>query len=231
MPGQRTAQQLVNQVRYNLQLTATTQYRDGFSTDPDTSSTLIPILNFVNQAIMLLARSGLFQSTQTVSLSSGQYAYTAPSGVGRIFDCVHSGGGTLRSLRNGTNDDIASRNRTWRQDGGDPNVYMLMGSSIWVYPVPTGVGSLTLWGVTIPADLVNASDVPTDIPPHYHDAISHIAAMMLSASDAENPARASRLPFLLNLWEAAYADADAYVHARSLFSDGSQMTHRREGDT
>lgn len=220
MPGPLNAQAIVLQTRIHCQLISTNQYRDGFPTDPSTSSDLIPILSFVNQALAIIARTGVVQSEFSVATVSGTYRYPVPSGAGRILDISYPkpNNGGIFSLVDSTLDNMNQRNPGWRSIYGTPNIYMPMGTEIYLYPVPTMSGPMVFRTPSQPSDLFNTTDIPSAIPPFYHNAICLLAAMFLCASDADNASRAARLPFLVSMWEAWYSDLDGFVRARTIFS-------------
>ncbi len=228
MPGSMTAAQLVSDVRYHAQLMDAGTYRDGFSGDPDTSATLIPILRFINMAQGVFDRAGFTHVTIPVPTTSGQFQYGVPSGLGRFVELTFTYSGVDTPLRETTLQDLTGRNRAWRQDQGVPNLFIPIGQNVWLYRVPTTAGPLNIRGEAISPDLVLTTDVPTLLPT-YHPALSMLAALLLINSDSENPGRDARLNYLLPLWEQWYADVDKNVRARSVLGLQGPLTQRREG--
>lgn len=225
----RTAAQLVQMVREFAQTTDPGTYRDGFSDDVDTSSTLISILAFVNRSLRIFAMKGYNQGTSTQDTVSGQHNYTLPSGgAGKIVEVLFGSPPIMRPLAETTLQDLAARDLYWRNTQGSPAVYVTLGPDIWLYPVPPWARTLSIRYYEVQEDLVNRTDVPVLLP-YYHDGIAHLAAMYMLASDAENPSNMARLNFLLGIWEMIYADVDAVVRARSLLLPRSRIEGGRVG--
>ncbi len=229
MPIARTAAQLVRIVRELSQTTDPGTYRDGFSTDVDTSSTLIPILSFVNRALRVFAFVGYEQSTSNINTVSGQWSYPLPSGgAGRIVEVTFGSSPIMRPLAETTLQDLAARDLMWRNTQGSPAIYVTLGPDIWVYPVPLWSRTLSIRHHTAPEDLVNPDDVPTLLP-YYHDGAGMLAACFMLASDFENPANAGRIQFILSQFEVQFADCEKLVRARSLLLPRSRVEGGRVG--
>lgn len=208
-------------------------YRDGFSTDADTTATLIPILAFINMALGVFDAVAARMVTVSQSTVLSQWNYPIPSGQTRIADVAFTQSGRDLPLNETTLQDLQARIRDWRYDLGVPNQYMIVGSEIWLHPVPIGTGPLKIHAGAISPELVTIDDVPVLLP-YCHDAIALLAAMLLINSDSENPGRESRLSFLLSFWETRFADFDRLIHARSLLGleqrqEGGEYTERKLG--
>lgn len=228
MPGQLTAAGLVARVRYHSQLMDAGTYRDGFSTDPDTSATLIPLLTFVNMALSVFDSCGFTHVTIPVATTSGTYQYPIPSGLGKFVEVTFLYSGVENPLRETTLQDLTGRNRAWRQDLGIPNAYIPVGQHVWLYKVPTTAGPLNIRGQAVSPDLTLPTDVPILLPA-YHEAAAMLAALFVINSDSENPGRDARMNFLLPLWQQTFGDFDAVIRARSILGLEGPIMQRKEG--
>lgn len=223
-----TAASLVADVRYHAQLMDSGTYRDGFSSDPDTAATLIPILRFVNIAQAIFDRAGFTHVTVPITTVSGQIPYLIPSGLGKFVELTFTYSGVATPLRETTLQDLTARKRDWRQDQGNPNLYMTVGQEVWLYRAPTTAGPLSIRGQAVSPDLTATTDVPILLPA-YHTALAMLAALLLINSDSENPGRDAKLNFLLPLWESNFGDVDAIIRARSLLGLQGPIQQRMEG--
>ena len=82
--------------------------------------------------------------------------------------------------------------------------------------MPNAAGTLTITAQGLEPDLVATTDTPQYLPARYHDAVAMLAAMLLCGSDADNPARAARIPELMTLWQGQDADLVKLVDARAV---------------
>lgn len=210
------------------QTTDSGTYRNGFSTDPDVSSTLISILSFVNRALRIFAMVGYEQGTSSQQTTSGEFQYLLPSGnAGRIVEVTFGSGVVVKTLTEDTLQNLAARDPMWRLTQGSPALYITLGPHLWVYPVPPWSRTLAIRHTTAPEDLVNPTDVPTLLP-YYHDGVALLAAGFMLSSDAENPSNMARLEFILAQFSIVYADADKMIRARSLLLPRSRIEGGRK---
>jgi hypothetical protein len=230
MPGARTATQLVRQVRESMQEMGSGSFRDGFSSDADTSTELIGLLTFVNRAISIFSRSGIVQDDYSFATSPSGYAVNMPMGAGRIVEVSIIGSGYRRKpLVERTLPQVNGQNRNWRSDYGEPNAYMSQGPQLWLVPVPGVAMSGFIRAHTQEAALVNTADTMTRIPYHYHEAVADLAAILACASDGANPARTARAEFLVSLFEMTYPDLNEIVRARSFLPNLQNPVNTPQG--
>jgi hypothetical protein len=224
------ATELVQITRSVAQVMDSRSYRDGFSGDADTSSSLISVLRFVNTAINILCRAGLVQAETTIAASSGQWAYPTPTTAHKIVDVLYTqANGNPKPLREASLSDLNGRKRAWRETAGEPNVYIAIGTdTIYLYPVPNNTRNITIRYTNMIADLVASGDYPTGLPIAYHEPAAYIAAMLLVGSDLSRDGNQARLQYIRDLFETAFPDVAKIVYARNLFAEGSQQT-RKEG--
>lgn len=225
-----TAQQFVRRVRYSAQEMSTGTYRDGFSTDADTTSTLVPVLDFVNRAAEILFRTGIYQADFGFTITASSYRASMPMGAGRVTEvAVSVSGQARRPLRESTNTELTGQERNWRGTYGIPNVYITAAPELWFFPVPSTTISAVLRAGSEDPDLVNPTDVYPNIPYLYNGAVADLAAILVCSSDGENPARVARAEFLVRLFEMTYPDLAQMVQARSLLPDFGVRISRPEG--
>lgn len=234
MPGPLNAQDAVLRTRRYCAILDDGTYRDGFSTDADTSASLIPILPFENIAIRILCDTGIVQQDYTISAPSGQHIYPYPSGMGKSietgFTISGENGIRIKPLREVTLTDLRARDRFYRYTGGEPAVYATIGPDFIIYPVPMGnnatMGPIVLRGTRLPADLTVPASVPSDLPIWFHEAYPLLGAIILLSTD-DNPSRQNRIGPLTQLFIQLYPGLEELVTARSVI----RWKARAEGDS
>lgn len=234
MPGPISAQDAVARTRNYCAIKDAGTYRDGFLTDVQTDSSLIPILPFLNIAIRVLCDTGIVLQDSLITSLSGQNTYAYPSGMGKVVETsyVVSGEHGLRSkiLREVTLTDLRSRDRYYAYTGGEPAVYASVGPRFILYPVPDGSplhpGPIGVIGHKLAPDLTVPLSVPSDLPIYYHEAYPLLGAIILLSTD-DNPSRQGRIEPLTNLFSLLYPTLQELVTSRSVI----KWRARAEGDT
>jgi hypothetical protein len=226
MPGSRTAAQLVRIVRELTQEVSTNTYRDGFSGDSSTTSTLISILSFVNQSLGILCRrTQIAQQNYPITCVAGQIEVNLPTDAGVLVDVAWYRSGQLKSLTEAALQDLSGRDPNWRYTQGFPCVFVPLGQQLWQAPPPNRTLSGVLRASYPVPDLVLSGDVPSGIATPYHDAIAQFAAILKAASDRQG----DLVNYLVSLFEMDYPDLAQKVRVRSFLGQLSRIEGGQDG--
>lgn len=193
-------------------------YRDGFSTDLDTSPNLISLLGFVNMAQRLMCGKASFALDDfAVSITSSGEA-DLPEECGEILYALWS----TTELIPTTYEEATRRViRTGSSATGSPTVYYTVGRRVGVRRKPSTTGTITLKGRTIPEDLTAPSDVPTLVPPRYHEALAVMATMILCVSDSDDSTAVQQAQGLAGLFEVEAGELAKEIDVRSMLLRGA----------
>lgn len=235
MPGKKTAQDLVNEVRDHLHhIGSQTTYRDGFAadaTDPVTGqpSTATPILRWVNKAYEELLKTGIAKCPFTLTLIPGQAEYRLVADIHEILHATLNGA----SLKVSTLPGMDRRSPGWQAypglaTVGQPvrTVRLAQPATIYSYadvigfdPAPDLAYTVVILADDTPADMTLPTDYPERVPGRCQSALASRAAAWLSNMDIENTAAAARVPMLMADWNMAVKDCESIVQQREVEED------------
>ncbi len=217
MPGERNAGAIIAEMRAYLKETNEEPYRNGFSTDTSTASTLIPLLTFANAAYGVLARH-FWREDFTATMTVGMVDTPLSARAGKI-DAVWTVIATIPQwLMDTTTDDLnRTVGRNWRNAAtGTPRLYYTQGNKIGVYPRPAVAGNLNYRAVASAPDMTAPASLPTCVPDLYHGAISLLGAHLVALSDVEDAAMSARANGFLSQFAAQYPELKDLALARSI---------------
>jgi hypothetical protein len=220
MPGQRTASGLVTIFRNLMKETGPYRIRNGFSTDADTSPTLLSALTYINLAYGIVARHmGYGRHTFSQSASAGQDEFTISAAAGEGSDWCWYQGGAEYDLRDVTLAELKRRRRTWRNvtaSGAVPRVVAIDANRYFLYPAPLAAGEVRYRAFAPPGDLTAATSIPSGVPDVYHDAIGILAVAVAAGANADDPVMAARRDNAMDVLARTYPEMRALVDARAI---------------
>lgn len=195
-------------------------YRDGFAGDPDSSSSLISLLSFLNAAYRMMCRASFAQELFTVSITTSGEA-DIPEKAGEIQFAYW---GTSQLVPVTYEEAVRRYGRSGSTATGTPTVYYTVGRRVGVFRRPASTSNITLRATTVPDDLAATTDVPSLVPPRYHEALALLGTILLCISDADDGTSQAQAAALMPLFETEMGTVAAEINARSILQ-------RKEGGT
>lgn len=234
--GALTGREIVALMRHYLKEVGTDLYRDGFTTDPSTSPTLIPLLSFANQAVRIFGRAGFNVEEFTLTTTSGTVEYPLDERAGKVHSYLWEHNTGRRDLRDVTLPELQRRvpqfrNRTLYPPGSPTLVYTLgRRLGFWRPPGFTGA-TLRYWAETVPPAIPSGAPTTTlsGLPAIYHGGVATLGALLACVSDAENETAAVRAGQLVAFFEAEYPELKGIIDARALVATESRSQAAEEG--
>lgn len=144
-----------------------TRVKRQFGDEQGAQITDADILRWVNDAQTEIAtQNKLLQTVSTSSSVVGTQSYTTPT------DMLALRGVRYDKLRLSvvSMDDIDAIVEDSTYDSGTPEYYWMIGESIYLWPKPDAVKTITIYYTQKPATLVNQSD-PISLPPQFDNRI------------------------------------------------------------
>lgn len=150
----------------------------------DTSGTELTddmIARWVNQAqIEIISQSPFNKATATQNSVAGTQTFTLPADVMQVESIQYDG----VILRNMSFEDANNRFRGAQLGTGTPNTWFVWGNSVYLYPVPDAVKSLTIFYVKAPSTVSSPNDF-LSCPDRYFNAIVEFCMSRAFAMDED----------------------------------------------
>lgn len=129
-------------------------------------------INEAQRDVCLRADLSTQFTTSTITTTAGTQGYALPSNYARLGEKGNLSIPTYDEILNELEDQDDFDDTT--PSSGKPTSYIIIGATLYLYPTPDAVYSLTLRYYKLPADLVNNTDEP-EIPEQYHHLLEHYA--------------------------------------------------------
>lgn len=162
-----------------------------------------------------------------MSTTAGEGDYTLPAGILVVIELEISTSSAQYVLDRMTPAEVLRLRRN--NDGSDTSrAYATSGANLlMLYPIPSGVDTITGLYVPRPTTLSGASDTPSEIPAEWHKAVSFYA--LARAADMDDDSTSEQGERYRGLYEQAIARMryDIYVHGGTRMAPARLNPRRR----
>lgn len=155
--------------------------------DTTTSGSEMTLLDaFINQGYQdFLVRTGCFIERSTMTTTSGSADYDMSQNISQLVELYVTGtDGLNQRMMRVMPADILDYRMTWSDSDSPSRRYAVQGhNQLMLWPTPSSADTITLYYVPAPSTLSASSDVPSLVPPQYHQALEYYALAEMADYD------------------------------------------------